>query len=55
MELVFALRAFSVYPVILLVLEVNFPDFFEKARATIGAKIKVMIASEKGNGSEKSA
>jgi hypothetical protein len=55
MELAFAQRTFSVYPVILLVLEVNFPDFFEKMGETIGTKIKAMVFSGKESSSEKSA
>jgi hypothetical protein len=55
MELTFAQRTFSVYPVILMVLEVNFPDFFEKAGVTIGAKIKAIVTSEKEKISGKSA
>jgi hypothetical protein len=55
MELAFAQRTFSVYPVILLVLEVNFPDFFEKAGAAIGTKMKAIVASGKESSSGKSA
>jgi hypothetical protein len=55
MEIVFSQRTFSVYPVILLVLEVNFPDFFEKVGGAIGTRIKAMLTSEKENSSVKSA
>jgi hypothetical protein len=55
MELAFAQKTFSVYPVILLVLEVNFPDFFEKVGEAIGTKIKAIVTSEKGSNSAESA
>jgi hypothetical protein len=55
MELAFSQHTFSVYSVILLVLKVNYPDFFEKMGETIGTKIKAMAISGKGSNSEKSA
>jgi hypothetical protein len=51
MELAFAGHLFSVYPIILLVLEVNYPDFFEKMAGTIGSKIKAIVTSGSGSSS----
>jgi len=39
MEAVFSGRIFSIYPVILLVLEANFPDFFGRVARGIGSLI----------------
>ena len=39
MEAVFAGRIFSMYPAILLVLEANYPDFFERAARGFGGPI----------------
>lgn len=43
---VFQGRIFTIYPVILLVLEANFPDFFEKTVRNIGQSIKGILSSE---------
>lgn len=43
---VFQGRLFSIYPVILLVLEANYPDFFEKTVRNIGKSIKGILTSE---------
>jgi hypothetical protein len=51
MELAFAGRLFSVYPVIVLVLGANYPDFFEKMAGTIGSKIKAIVTSGPANSS----
>jgi hypothetical protein len=52
MDMVFKGRLFSIYPVIVLVLEANYPDFFGKLAPGIGSRIKGMISSgpaEKGS------
>lgn len=41
MDLVFKGELFSVYSVILFVLEVNYPDFFSKVSPLIGKKIQI--------------
>jgi hypothetical protein len=46
MELAFSGRLFSVYPVILLVLQVNYPDFFGKTAQAIGPRIRGIITSK---------
>ena len=52
MDIIFNQHIFSVYPVLLLVLEVNYPDFFGKISG-IGKKILATPTSEKaGKGSE---
>jgi len=52
MDIVFNQHIFSVYPVLLLVLEANYPDFFGKISG-IGKKILETATSEKGEkGSE---
>lgn len=43
---VFSGRLFSIYPVLLLVLEANYPDFFEKTVRSIGKSIKETLSSE---------
>lgn len=48
MDMVFSERLFMVYPVMLLVLEANYPDFFGKMAQGIGSKIKGMLTSEPG-------
>jgi hypothetical protein len=60
MDIVFTGRLFSVYPVMLLVLEANFPDFFGKMALGIGQRIQKMTSSEPvepglRSGSEESA
>jgi hypothetical protein len=45
MDIVFQGRLFSVYPVLLLVLEANFPDFFGKTAGIIGEKIRKTFGS----------
>jgi hypothetical protein len=45
MDMVFAGRLFTIYPVILLVLEANYPDFFGKWAPGIGSRIKKIAAS----------
>jgi hypothetical protein len=45
MDMVFSGRLFTIYPVILLVLEANFPDFFGKLAQGIGSRIKKMVTS----------
>jgi hypothetical protein len=62
MEEVFTGRLFTIYPVLLLVLEVNYPDFFAKAVPLIGSRFRAtggleqaeQNESESLNGSEKS-
>lgn len=43
---VFSGRLFSIYPVLLLVLEANYPDFFEKTVRSIGKSIRETLSSE---------
>jgi len=45
MDKVFSGRLFTVYPVIGLVLEENYPDFFEKTVRNIGSRIKRISGS----------
>jgi len=45
MEAVFSGRIFSIYPVILLVLEANFPDFFGRVARGIGSLIPAINTS----------
>jgi hypothetical protein len=59
MDIVFAKKVFSIYPVMLFVLEANFPDFLAKMGQGFGLKMKKIITSEPGdqnsnNESEKS-
>lgn len=59
LDIVFSGKLFSVYPVLLLVLEANYPDFFGKVARGIGSKIQKIITSGPGeedlkNESEKS-
>jgi len=55
MDIVFKGRLFSVYPVMLLVLEANYPDFFGKMDSLgIGQRIKKMTFSELGEPGSKS-
>jgi hypothetical protein len=49
---VFQGRIFSIYPILLLVLEANYPDFFEKTVRSIGRLTKEMSSSEPGDGTE---
>jgi hypothetical protein len=50
LNLVFAGRLFSIYPVIGLVLEANYPDFFAKTVRSIGSRIKEIGISEPESG-----
>jgi hypothetical protein len=45
MELVFLGRLFSIYPLILFVLRVNYPDFFDKVVSGIGRKMRITLTS----------
>jgi hypothetical protein len=48
MDMVFAGKVFSIYPVMLFVLEVNFPDFLSKMAQGFGLKIKEILTSGPG-------
>jgi hypothetical protein len=45
LDVVFTGQLFSIYQVILFVLEVNYPDFFDKLAPGIGSRIKKMATS----------
>jgi hypothetical protein len=45
LDIIFSGNLFTVYPVLLFVLEANYPDFFKKAGG-IGGKIQTMLTSE---------
>jgi hypothetical protein len=45
LNMVFSGRLFTIYPVILFVLQVNYPDFFDQVAHGIGKKIGKMISS----------
>ena len=45
MNIVFADKVFSVYPVMLLVMETNYPDFFDQLARGIGQRIKKIATS----------
>jgi hypothetical protein len=45
MQLVFLGRLFSIYPLILFVLKVNYPDFFGKTAGVIGRRMKAILTS----------
>jgi hypothetical protein len=45
MDVVFTGQLFSIYPVMLLVLEANYPDFFDRLAPGIGSRIKQMATS----------
>jgi hypothetical protein len=49
LNLVFAGKLFSIYPVMGLVLEANYPDFFDKTVRSIGKQIKGIASSEPGS------
>ena len=49
---VFQGRLFTIYPVLLLVLEANYPDFFEKTVRSIGRLTKETLSSEPGSETE---
>jgi hypothetical protein len=52
LDIVFGGKTFSLYPVLLFVLEANYPDFFGMVAGNIGGKIKAMVTSgspEKGS------
>jgi hypothetical protein len=46
MQLVFLGKLFSIYPLIIFVLKVNYPDFFDKAASGIGQRIRKTLTSE---------
>jgi hypothetical protein len=46
MQLVFLGRLFSIYELIIFVLKVNYPDFFDKVVSGIGRRIKTTLTSE---------
>jgi hypothetical protein len=46
MEVVFLGRLFSIYPLIIFVLKVNYPDFFDKVVKGIGQRIQTTFTSE---------
>jgi hypothetical protein len=50
MQTVFSGRLFSIYPVMLLVLEANYPDFFGKTVRSIGDRIKATATTEPESG-----
>jgi hypothetical protein len=52
LELAFAGRLFSIYPVIGLVLEANYPDFFDKTVRSIGSRISKIGFTASGSTSE---
>ena len=45
MNLVFQGRLFSIYPLIVFVLKVNYPDFFDKVVSGIGQRIRTTLTS----------
>jgi hypothetical protein len=45
MQLVFIGKLFSIYPLILFVLKVNYPDFFDRVVSGIGRRIKATLTS----------
>ena len=54
MDIVFTGRLFTIYPVLLLVLEANYPDFFGKMAQGFGSKIQKILTSEPAGQSSKS-
>jgi hypothetical protein len=46
MQLVFLGRLFSIYELIVFVLKVNYPDFFDKVVSGIGQRIRATLTSE---------
>ena len=46
MQLVFLGKLFSIYPLIIFVLKVNYPDFFDKVVSGIGRRMRVTLTSE---------
>jgi hypothetical protein len=46
MQLVFLQRLFSIYELIVFVLKVNYPDFFDKVVSGIGWRMKATLTSE---------
>jgi hypothetical protein len=50
METVFSGRLFTIYPVMGLVLEANYPDFFDKTVRNIGKQIRAIASSEPESG-----
>jgi hypothetical protein len=46
LDIVFSGKTFSIYAVLLFVLEVNYPDFLGKVAGDIGGKIKGIVTSE---------
>jgi hypothetical protein len=53
-EAIFSQKLFSMYPVIGFVLEVNYPDFFDKVVRGIGKKVKITRTSETDEGTSSS-
>jgi hypothetical protein len=53
LDVIFGGKTFSLYPVLLFVLEANYPDFFGMVAGNIGGRIKAMVTSDSPeNGSE---
>lgn len=52
---VFAGRLFSIYPVMLLVLEANYPDFFGKVAGSIGSLTKRISSFAQAKGEARPA
>lgn len=46
LDIIFSGKLFTVYPVLLFVLEANYPDFLGKVGGGIGGKIQQMLSSE---------
>jgi hypothetical protein len=46
MQLVFLGKLFSIYPLIIFVLKVNYPDFFDKVVSGIGRRMHITLTSE---------
>ena len=53
MDIVFTGKVFTIYAVMLFVLEVNFPDFLAKMGQGFGSKIKKILGSEPGGQNSK--
>jgi hypothetical protein len=48
MEVVFLGRLFSIYPLLIFILKVNYPDFFDKVVGGIGKRVKITPTSTTG-------
>jgi hypothetical protein len=46
-QLVFSQRLFTIYPLIVFILKVNYPDFFDNVVSGIGQRIKTTLTSER--------